>query len=529
MVISKPCIHPDCPPRDGFVRGQYESIEFIREVPTGSRKGAGLEVPRQTRNRANSASLARDSIVRNASKAHTFPHNLDPSQDGRATIPDAAPSAGAGQGTEAAGRARGKTISFVESAGGEVTANASLTGRKGHDLDETEESNPVEWIMITRSDPGGNVPRWMVERGTPSSIVADAIKFLDWACKLEDSHVEENDERINGRPALPERDQSHDLQALDTNGRLWGVNGNEESGEIGSRSAEKGGSTDEDSRAASTVGTGDPIRDGSITEKRPLADHAHGSPQSGAVARTAVRTSEQSESVAEVASDDSDTASTASFATASSGELGSERDGDDRASTTHDVASSSPSVQVAREKEYAKHQDRKRRLQEKLAAARSKILSAGTTSTSGLPAKEGAALTKAEERHKKELEKEDERYLNQVKKIESKREREERKHREKLKKHEHRDEKTRWSRERAELRRQLEASKGETAALMGQIGALQAQNTLLAAKLGKVDPLALKEVLAEKETPGQALGSTRGLGPGGVGSVRQGEGDTTTG
>ncbi|KAF5016598.1 hypothetical protein F66182_11674 [Fusarium sp. NRRL 66182] len=35
--------------------------------------------------------------------------------------------------------------------------------------------------MITRSDPGGSVPRWMVERGTPKSITGDAVKFLNWA------------------------------------------------------------------------------------------------------------------------------------------------------------------------------------------------------------------------------------------------------------------------------------------------------------------------------------------------------------
>lgn len=43
------------------------------------------------------------------------------------------------------------------------------------------EQNSVEWIMITRSDPGGSVPRWMVERGTPGGIIKDAERFLDWA------------------------------------------------------------------------------------------------------------------------------------------------------------------------------------------------------------------------------------------------------------------------------------------------------------------------------------------------------------
>ncbi len=30
MIISKPCNHPETQPQNGFIRGQYESVEFIR-------------------------------------------------------------------------------------------------------------------------------------------------------------------------------------------------------------------------------------------------------------------------------------------------------------------------------------------------------------------------------------------------------------------------------------------------------------------------------------------------------------------
>ncbi|PGH32447.1 hypothetical protein GX50_04747 [[Emmonsia] crescens] len=90
MVISRPCHHPDASPRQGYIRGEYESIEFIRELPLANNNGG-------------------------------------------------------------------------------------LNGK--------EEVCPVEWIMITRSDPGGSVPRWMVERGTPPSIVGDAMKFMAWASR----------------------------------------------------------------------------------------------------------------------------------------------------------------------------------------------------------------------------------------------------------------------------------------------------------------------------------------------------------
>jgi len=56
------------------------------------------------------------------------------------------------------------------------------------------EINPVEWIMITRSDPGGGIPRFMVERGTPGSVVADTSKFLKWALSRGDAEIGGNDE-----------------------------------------------------------------------------------------------------------------------------------------------------------------------------------------------------------------------------------------------------------------------------------------------------------------------------------------------
>ncbi|RMJ25768.1 hypothetical protein PHISP_03373 [Aspergillus sp. HF37] len=103
MVVSKPCVHDQIPQRDGYIRGQYESVELIREVATAT--GTGNE------------------------------------HDGQQTS----------------------------------TADA--------DADADADASPVEWIMVSRSDPGGNIPRWMVEKGTPRSICADTVKFLDWACR----------------------------------------------------------------------------------------------------------------------------------------------------------------------------------------------------------------------------------------------------------------------------------------------------------------------------------------------------------
>ncbi|KKK27190.1 hypothetical protein ARAM_006387 [Aspergillus rambellii] len=105
MMVSRPCQHPDVPSNHGYIRGEYESVEFIREI-------------------------------------------------------------------------------VVEGQDSGLSQNSSLNNGVDVAWDrEADKYNPVEWIMVTRSDPGGNIPRWMVEKGTPRSICTDAVKFLDWACQ----------------------------------------------------------------------------------------------------------------------------------------------------------------------------------------------------------------------------------------------------------------------------------------------------------------------------------------------------------
>ncbi|OJJ04070.1 hypothetical protein ASPVEDRAFT_63550 [Aspergillus versicolor CBS 583.65] len=111
MMLSRPCEHPDAPPVGEFIRGQYESVEMIREI-------------------------------------------------------------------------------LVDKDGSEGSESGSGSGSKG----ANGEFNPVEWIMVTRSDPGGTIPRWMVEKGTPKSICTDAAKFVDWA--REDPEAAKEKERL---------------------------------------------------------------------------------------------------------------------------------------------------------------------------------------------------------------------------------------------------------------------------------------------------------------------------------------------
>lgn len=133
LMISRPCEHPHVPPRNGYTRGEYESVELIREIP-----------------RANNG-------------------------------PDSQP----GSDSSGSFKANGDNgdVSHVQASGA------------GDDA----ESNPVEWIMVTRSDPGGNIPRWMVDKGTPKNVGVDAAKFIKWALE-EDAP----DGGVQGSPSLQE-------------------------------------------------------------------------------------------------------------------------------------------------------------------------------------------------------------------------------------------------------------------------------------------------------------------------------------
>lgn len=87
---------------------------------------------------------------------------------------------------------------------------------------EESDGNPVEWIMVTRSDPGGGIPRFMVERGTPGGIVGDVSKFLDWAItkggdlpeqdsKREEEEIKQANDKPDQGPS-PQQQQQQQAQ-----------------------------------------------------------------------------------------------------------------------------------------------------------------------------------------------------------------------------------------------------------------------------------------------------------------------------
>ncbi len=524
MVISRPCDHPDCPPRDGYVRGQYESVEFIREVPMKAKKAASTSnLLANIREHSASPSLEKEAILRNAEKAANG--SADYLLDTEGLSPNVA------EEIVREGRKRGKTISFAGSRGASAKGEAM---DNPHAHDDDDEMNPVEWIMITRSDPGGNVPRFMVERGTPGSIVADASKFLDWATKKE--HPEEEAEALEkGDTEIIQQRTREELDAYEANSHLAGPGG--------AKVAElEPPAIAVPRRASLPIAPEDPPRQ----EAHPpgllatMAGVAYAGLETYAPQAVIDRlpghhpTASMSNSLSSIKESpalpngtstqsltrNSSITSTSSIATFASAE---EQIGDNssiKSTSTPSQTQSSISKTTSlspHEKELQKLQDRKRGLDSKLAKAREKESKDKETLTS----KEEDRIRKAEEKHAREVSKQEERYKKEIARLEAKRVKEAAKIEERRKKMEDRDEKARLIREKEEMRQELEVVSKERDILREQVGALQKENTVLVVRLGKMDKGSdvLREVRGEVVGEGQRSRS---------GSLRRGAVGTLT-
>ena len=519
MVVSKPCIHPDCPPREGFIRGEYESVEFIREIPIKPKRSiSAIDLLNAGNSRPTSTSNE-EAILRNASqRSQTFPLHHDGASDpGLSEEAHLEPPSTPIEGEKASeGRRRGKTISFAESRG-RTAKGEQLDTHQGED-DEAE-TNPVEWIMITRSDPGGSVPRWMVERGTPSGIVADAGKFLDWACKMEHPQSEDAD-NAHGEHALHEEK----LRDYETNGHLAGLNGGSEDLNVSKQepfvklpepntAAQVQGGMLQSLTNAAYVGL-------EVYAPKAVVDHLPGhqaptGPSSPPKVEEAILNGQKEKDDAPSVSD---TSSVASFASADS-HLDEECENKSISSKTTS-SNNKDGLMTAQEKELAKLNDRKKKLDEKLAKTRDKELK----DREDLTSKEQAAIEKAEEKHAREVAKQEEKYKKEVAKLEAKKIKEAAKLAERRKRAEDKDEKTRLLREKEEIRAELDVVKKVRDILQGQVGELQRENTALAARLGKAEngKGLLKEVRDEmlgagkgRRSRSSSLESGGGAGAGG--------------
>jgi hypothetical protein len=504
MIISKPCNHPATPVgKDGMVRGSYESVEFIREVPRVATKTHSSVDLTHNRKVSGSESLEKVAMLRHAEqKTHSFPlHHANKSQEDIADhrnrdsgrVPSSSP-----------GRKRSMTVDEPVHNHGHGTSD-----------EYDPEENPVEWIMITRSDPGGSVPRFMVERGTPSSIVADAAKFLNWATAKE--HPE--DEEDAPPSARPDRLRQASFQGYNANGHLSGIQEQDTpiettknepfpdlsqppSPSSSQKQMQAGGILANVTGAASAIF-------GAYAPQAVL-DHLQGHNGQDTATRSLPHGDSGVADVDGAEDDASSTTSSTSFQSADS-HLG-EKDGVDpsissKMSPEKDPSASSTQIS-SHDKELEKLHKRRATLDTKLQAAREKLTKDADEQTE----KEKEAIRKAEEKYAKELQKHEEKYKKEVSKLEQKKEREAKKLEEKKKRAADKDEKARITRERDEAREELNLLKQEKDLWLKQVGALQNENTMLAAKIGKLENLVNANGIGLPGTPvRQALEEDKGL------------------
>ncbi|EXK42057.1 hypothetical protein FOMG_05182 [Fusarium oxysporum f. sp. melonis 26406] len=413
MIVSKPCEHPECPPRQGIIRGYYESVEVIREVPVD--------------NFASKRSLSSADLL-----------NRD---EGRIASPK--------------------------------------PGSEGHgSMPLDEPATAVEWLMVTRSDPGGSVPRFLIEKGTPPGIVGDAGKFLKWVTSKamhgfaepeetgeanKTTDVTEasitNDAKSTAPPnptAILENTKAETAMSPNQDDPFPGSNGlyGVIAGAIGAASSYIPTSL------LKTWGTGSDFvsTDGSVSDTHAIAEEQH--------------------------DDDSDTSSIRSFASALEKSVTAEnKSPDSLVESQSETSRSNPqqSQQSLADKELKKLEQKKKKLDEKMARLeerrQSKLL--------GDKEKDAATLAKLREKHEKEVAKQEEKYRREMRKLEEKRERDQRKAEERRRKAAEQEEKNNLSLELERVRAERDVARRQIELLEGQVGELQAQNTMLVRKLGK--------------------------------------------
>ncbi|KAF2845868.1 hypothetical protein T440DRAFT_502181 [Plenodomus tracheiphilus IPT5] len=373
MVVSIPVTHPDAPPRNGMVRGYYESIEMIREIPLND--------------------------------------------------------------------------------GGD------------------EETNPVEWIMVTRSDPGGGIPRFMVERNVPSSIVLDAVKFLDWACAKDDfttsGETRTGEAGTSDTLQVPEPEPQRRLSIAESNGITAG---------IGTSIADRPSPAVRrlSQRSQRTVGEKSGKQEGYLDQLRHSMD---------------TYLPEGYNPLHRSASSSSSSTSSSGDSFASAEQFTTAPDGlpVDHTVITPSTASEQ-SVPILpsdspHAREMAKIEDRKRQLKEKLEQAREKQ-SLDLQSESSKTQKE---LDKAAEKHERDRKKQEEKFQKEIRKLEERREKETRKLLARQQKEADKNQLGKAQRERDEYKQRMEIVEQENKLLKEQIGELQRENTAIVARLGKTE------------------------------------------
>lgn len=382
IVVSKPCNHSDCPPRQGIIRGQYESIELIREVPAA-----------------------------------------DPPSKLSASTPNLTQEKKAEDST-------------VKSSASDAGAN------------DDEPPVAIEWLMVTRSDPGGSVPRFMIEKGTPPGIVNDAGKFLTWARRRSGDDPEQAEKALEEDAATNSADAAAPSES--TKGAP---------AELGRKTVQ--------SEVSESWGLW-----GMVTGAVGAASSVLKWQFSGA--------DEDAESDSESLSG-SDTSSVHSFASALEGSLASDQGSKSQAVSNSDVKSDEKSqAKGQHHKELRRLEERRRKLDEKV----SKIAEEREAKILAGKEKEAAALAKSREKHEKEIAKQEVKYKNQLQKIEKRREQAEHKAEQRRKKAAEREQATNLKLEIDKTRAERDVALKKVQLLEAQVEQLQVENSKLKTAAG---------------------------------------------
>lgn len=394
MLVSRPIDHPDADERTSYVRGRYESVEMIREIPLSTSPA--------------------------------------------------------------------KITRVVTSGDEESKDTVSETGGAASD----PELNPVEWIMVTRSDPGGGLPRFLVERGTPDSILSDVHKFFDWACSQDEIPHPDDD--------LPVEETSIEPQADVETNRVPAVGGLQEKDASSIDGAPQPTSQTESqggvlSNIASAIGVGiqtyAPAPVASLIQPHTLA----------------------AEDDSSLISDESDSSSSDSFLSAdemrqTTPSSDTPRNDADSLSVASGLSQdSAKTTHNHHDKEVQKLIKKRERLDQQLAKRRI----AEEAKVKHLQEKDSEEQAKYQEKMEKELKKTEEKHRKEVEKLEAKKAKEARKAEEKRAKKDNQTRLNMLIRERDEFRAQKDLLKRENALLLEQVAELQSQNNSMAQRLGK--------------------------------------------
>lgn len=451
MLVSRPCEHPATPARSGFIRGTYESVEVIREIP----------VDKAVRRTRSSIDLNRAAVLRAARQRSS---------------------------TDAAHRM-----------GGAVS---------GDDGVDDEQEMQIEWLMVTRSDPGGSVPRFMVEKGTPGGIINDAGKFLKWiaAKNMEELAAEVRAGEIAGSTQNPPNTLTPNGTS-DPSSRRQPLS--PQSPSLRRRSSSRAAQSPKRENTAPTPSGFYGMIAGALEAAGSVVIN-----RMGALTGSARGTDDEtlgSETESELSNDD---------------DYASAEEGDDLAtSAVHDVENGLPSPPIPgltssagsarstisegsqlapsstgplvkadqhHDKELRRLYERQRRAEEKMARTqerhahrnRGKNGGTGGEDSDNTQTKE-AALAKLREKHERELAKQEEKYQREVRRIHEKREAERRKAEERRRKAQEREERSNLQAELERVKAERDVALREMEMLREQVGALQGQNTMLVARLGR--------------------------------------------